>query len=209
MLPAVKEDLTRRERRKLEVRERILEAAAELFDEQGFRAAKVSEICDRADVAGKTFFNHFQTKNGLLRELASHLVDQLVADISAARTAESSTRERLLHFFENAAERSEEAGAMHRELLTELVHAVHASSSKSEHARKLHDAFGAIVHDGLAAGEVTRRHDTETLTQMILGAFYVLMFDFANLEDFPIRKQARSVARFLGDALAPSKEEQD
>lgn len=207
MLATARDDLSRRERRKLEVRERILEAAAGLFDEQGFHAAKIADICARADVADKTFFNHFQNKQGLLRELANHAVDQLVQDIEAARSGKRSTRDRLLAFFTLVARNCEEAGAMHRELLTELVHAVHGSPSKSENARKLHAAFAAIVRDGLAAGEVTRRHDGATLTQMILGAFYVLMFDFANLEDFPIRKQALSVARFLGDALAPSQEE--
>lgn len=91
---------------------------------------------------------------------------------------------------------------MLRELLTELVHAVHLSSHKSEDARKLHDAFGEIIRAGLAAGEVTRRHDAETLTRIILGAYYVLMFDFVNLDEFPIRKQAMSVSRFLEGAIA-------
>jgi hypothetical protein len=96
---------------------------------------------------------------------------------------------------------------MHRELVTELVHAVHESPARSEHARKLHDAFGAIVSDGLAAGDVTRRHGAETLTEMILGAYYVLMFNYANLDDFPIRRQALAAARFLADALTPAPEE--
>ncbi len=52
-------ELTRRERRKREVRGRILAAAVGLFDERGFGATKVAEICERADVAHKTFFNHF------------------------------------------------------------------------------------------------------------------------------------------------------
>jgi len=207
MLSVARSELSRRERRKLEVRERILEAAADLFAEQGIQAAKVGDICTRADVADKTFFNHFQNKQGLLRELANHAVDQLVDDIAAARAAKHTTRERLLAFFAQIASNAEDAGPMHRELLTELVHAVHGSPSKSENARKLHDAFAAIVRDGLAAGEVTRRHDAATLTQIILGAFYVLMFDFANLDSFPIHRQSLSVARFLADALSPAAEE--
>ena len=200
-------DLSRRERRKLEVRGRIFEAAAELFSQRGFDVTKVAEICERADVAHKTFFNHFPSKQHLLRELASHSLDQLLLDIETARKEGGSTRERLELFFSGASEQAEEAGPMNRDYMTELVHAVHESPSKSEHARKLHDAFGAIVEDGLDAGDVTRRHDAETLTEMILGAYYVLMFNFANLDDFPFRKQATAVARFLGDALAPSPEE--
>jgi monoterpene epsilon-lactone hydrolase len=62
--------LTRRERRKIEMRERILEAAVALFDEHGFAATKVSEICEQADIAHKTFFNHFPSKQDLLSEIA-------------------------------------------------------------------------------------------------------------------------------------------
>ncbi len=200
-------DLSRRERRKLEVRTRIFEAAAELFAARGYGVTKVSEVCERADVAHKTFFNHFPSKQHLLRELASHSLDKLLLDIETARKEGGSTRERLELFFDSTSEHAEEAGPMNRDFMTELVHAVHESPAKSEHARKLHDAFGAIVEDGLDAGDVTRRHDAETLTEMILGAYYVLMFNFANLDDFPFRKQATAVARFLGDALAPSSEE--
>lgn len=199
---AIGGDLSRRDRRKLEVRSRILDAAASLFEEHGFEATKVSDICERADVAHKTFFNHFQSKQKMLRSLASHLVDQLVGDIESACREGGSTTQRLRRFFTHVADRAEEAGPMHRELLTEVVHAVHVSSSKSEDARKLHDAFGEIIRVGLDAGEVTRRHDAETLTRIILGAYYVLMFDFVNLDRFPIRKQAMAVSRFLEDAIA-------
>ena len=60
----------RRERRKLEVHARILEANLELFDARGAEATKVQDICERADVAHKTFFNHFASKRHLLREVA-------------------------------------------------------------------------------------------------------------------------------------------
>jgi AcrR family transcriptional regulator len=204
---AERPDPSRRARRKLELRGRILAAAAELFDERGFAATKVADLCERADVAHKTFFNHFGSKQDLLRELAGESLGQLLADVEAARKQGRSTRERLERFFAVVAERVCQSGPMRRELVTELVHAVHDSSAKSEHARKLHEAFGALVQDGLAAGDVTRRHDAETLTEMILGTYYVLMFNFANLDEFPIRRQALAAARFLADALAPHPQE--
>jgi AcrR family transcriptional regulator len=205
--PTATADLSRRERRKLEVHERMLEAASELFRERGFRATKVADICERADVAHKTFFNHFPSKQHLLREIANHGIDELLVDLEAARQQEQTTPQRLAAFFGVVAERTVEGGPMNRELVTELVHVVHGSSSKSEQARRLHDAFAKIVSDGLAVGDVTRRHDAETLTEMIMGAYYVLMFNYANLDDFPIEQQAAAVARFLGDALAAPAED--
>ena len=201
------QDLGRRERRKLEMRARVLEAAAELFEEDGFHATKIAAICERADIAQKTFFNHFPTKQHLLREIARQSMGELLADIETARKEERTTRDRLRVFFAKTAERTALAGPMNRELLTEVVHVVNESPEKSEHARQLHDAFGAIVEDGLRAGEVTSRHERETLTEMILGAFYVLMFNYANLDNYPIQRQAEAVSRFLADALAKDAKE--
>ena len=57
-----------RERKRLETRARIVEAAAELFAERGFDAVSVIEIAQRAGVVEKTVFNHFPVKEGLVFE---------------------------------------------------------------------------------------------------------------------------------------------
>jgi len=200
-------DLSRRERRKLEVQARIVDAARELFGARGFADTRVQEICEQADVAHKTFFNHFPSKQDLVRHIAGLGIEELLVDIETARKAGATTPERLERFFTRMAERGLEAGPMSRELVSELVHVIHASDRRSDEARRLHEAFGAIVADGLESGDVTRRHDAETLTEMILGAYYVLIFNYANLDEFPLAEQARAVARFLGDALAPAPEQ--
>jgi hypothetical protein len=92
-------------------------------------------------------------------------------------------------------------------LLTEIIHAAQQAAQDAaedpQSARRLHDAFGAIVRDGIAASEVTRSHPFETLTETILGSYYALMFNWANLEGYPIADRARSAAAFLASALAP------
>lgn len=193
---------SRRERRKLEVRARLLAAAESLFDQHGIAATKISEICERADVAQKTFFNHFATKQDLLRALAGSFLEELLVDVEEARKRPGSTPERLAAFFACIAENALEAGPMRRELLTEIIHVSQAQRSGSANARALRDAFGALVADGLAAGDISRAHSRETLTDMVLGAFYVLMFNWAHLEGYALRRQALAAARFLGDAMA-------
>jgi AcrR family transcriptional regulator len=194
-------ELTRRERRKREVHGRILAAAVGLFDQRGFGATKVAEICERADVAHKTFFNHFPSKLHLLRAVAGDAVEQLLVEIEEARKRPGSTRERLLQFFGRVADNADEAGPMHRELLTEMVHVASEAGTGSEQARRLHDAFGALIREGRVAGDVSAAHPLHTQTEMVLGAFYALMFNWAHLEGYPLRRQALAAASFLGDAL--------
>lgn len=199
----------RRERRKLEVRRRMIEAAQALFEERGVQAATVAEICERADVAHKTFFNHFPAKQDLVRALADESIEILLADIAGARTSGRNTAARLTTFFESVAQRASSAGPMRRELLTEIIHAAQQAADEPANARRLHAAFGAIVRDGIAADEITRRHPAETLTETILGSYYALMFNWANLDGYPIAKRARAVAAFLADALAPRPDERN
>lgn len=54
-----------RERKKLQTRHLIFEAAAGLFAERGFDAVTVAEVARVADVSEVTVFNHFPTKEDL------------------------------------------------------------------------------------------------------------------------------------------------
>lgn len=54
-----------------DMRERILTAAAKVFQEQGFRGATTRRIAEEADVNEVTLFRHFGSKERLLREALS------------------------------------------------------------------------------------------------------------------------------------------
>ena len=200
MPPAIAVDLTRRERRKLEVRGRILEAAVELFDDQGLAQTKLSEICERADVAHKTFFNHFPSRQHLIREIAHEALADMLARIEEVTKLAVPARQRFEIYFGGIAEGADEAGPMARELLTEIIHAGHEEGP--EQARKIHDAFEGLVRAGIDAGDIDARHGVDTLTEMVMGAYYALMFNWAHLEGYPLRSRALSAARFLGDAMS-------
>ena len=146
----------RRERRKLEVRRRMIDAAETLFEERGVQAATVAEICERADVAHKTFFNHFPAKHDLVRAMADESIEILLEEIALARATGRDTAARLTTFFERVAERASSAGPMHRELLTEIIHAAQQAADEPANARRLHAAFAAIVSDGIAAACIAR-----------------------------------------------------
>jgi AcrR family transcriptional regulator len=199
---AAEETSTRRERRKQEVRSRILQAAFTLFDEQGYGATSVEAICEQADVAYKTLFNHFESKQELLREIARMQLKRLLDLIEETRRRRDGLSPRLTFFFERLVIRIEAAGPMRRELVTELVHVAHEAGTETEQALTLHDAFGSILRDASAAGELTTEHDISVLTEIVLGVFYALIFNWASLPRYPFRKQANAAARFLASTLS-------
>ncbi|MER7850538.1 TetR family transcriptional regulator [Kitasatospora sp. NPDC096077] len=55
-----------RDRKKARTRDSIRTAAFDLFEEQGFEKTTLQQICRRADVAHRTFFRYYPTKEALL-----------------------------------------------------------------------------------------------------------------------------------------------
>jgi AcrR family transcriptional regulator len=71
------ETLSRRERKKQETRQRLMEAALHLCREHGYDDTTVEQIAEAADVAKGTFFNYFETKDAILPALAEWRLRQL------------------------------------------------------------------------------------------------------------------------------------
>ncbi len=79
---------SRRERKKRETRERIVEAATRLFSERGFDAPTVDDIAAAADVAKGTIYNYFDSKEAILFEFLHEIEGQVQAELG--RFAEAS-----------------------------------------------------------------------------------------------------------------------
>jgi AcrR family transcriptional regulator len=70
--------MPQRQERALRTRARILRAAAEVFDEQGFAAASLSKIVKRAGVTMGAVYFHFSSKE----ELATAVMAEQAADVT-------------------------------------------------------------------------------------------------------------------------------
>jgi len=182
--------------------DRIVEAAATLFGERGVEATTVAEICERADVAHQTFFNHFPTKQDLVRELVHHGQEFLLAAIETALREGASTGERIARLFEQIHEAAASVGPMHQDLVSEGIRTAHEMTDPLA-TRAIHSALAKLVRSGRALGDVTRRHACEDQVALLLGALSQLMFEWAHQPDFAIAERSAGMARLLADALTP------
>lgn len=157
--------MNRIQRRKLEVREKILAAAFELFLRSGIAATTIEEICERADVANRTFFNHFATRQDMIRALAEQRLVNL-HDVVFGRTEEAIPA-RLIGVFDDIAVTLAESGDTYREMIGEMLA---TSGYGIQRGAKLHDTFVELVKEGVSRGEVSAEHDPETLADIIVGA---------------------------------------
>src|SRR5262249_17794139 len=192
---------SRRERRVREVHDRIVAAARERFATHGVEAVKVDEICEAADIAQKTFFNHFPTKQHLVREIAEGFLHDLRAILDAARREGGTTAQQLERFFALVATEVERGGPMHRSFVMEVIRLVHATPPNVEPSRRMHEVFAALLRDGVRAGDITTAYPGSVLSEVVVGTFITLMLNWLGIEDYPFRARATAMARFLGDAL--------
>jgi AcrR family transcriptional regulator len=157
--------MTRGERRKLEIRDRILAAAYESFVRDGVAATSIELICERADVANRTFFNHFPTRQSMLRALAERRLSNLqtIIENDAAQPLPS----HLVELFDTIAAELTEAGDAYREVVGAMVG---ASGYGVVRGSTLHDGFVQWVKNSAARGEISAHQAPEVLADIVAGA---------------------------------------
>ena len=191
---------SRRERHRLAVRQRIVESARWLFEENGYEATTVSDVVRRADIAYGTFFNHFPAKLDLLREITDLALLDLFENMEEVRKSPGPFADHLVALFEASAARMAHKGPRVREL-TGAMAALMVPQTPGHDDRRIRLAFRRILEDGLASGEVRADVDLETLTEIVVGSWNSIFLSWVHVDDYPLRERAASAGRFLAAAL--------
>lgn len=196
-------ELSRRERRKLEVRGRINEAALGLFAGQGFELTTVEEICEAAEVARKTFYNYYNSKQDLIRELSdSMLYDETYNVIELAIERHGSTRERIRFIFGVLVNNLERYQDLERLLIHQAL--MDLSSEKSrvgQQLGKLNAGFTHLVSEGRSLGDVSTRYSAEFIGEMIVGTMNAVIMNWIHDPAYPIFERIEEMSGYLCDSF--------
>lgn len=98
------EELGLRERKKRERRRCIEDAAIGLFEELGFDGTTIDDIAVAADIAPRTFFSYFPTKEDVVLADYSTRLARIIAELSERPKAETSWDSLQACFVEVAAD---------------------------------------------------------------------------------------------------------
>jgi len=174
-----------------------------LFEARGYEQAKVAEICERADVAYGTFFNHFPEKKDVLRALSERSVEEVALGLEALAKQDGSIEKLLVALFEGAALSYRKLGPGRRELVGRIQTIAYAEAG-AETDRRFHAAFERFIEEGVARGKVRGDVPAATLADILSSTFASLSLSFVHFEDFPIRERSAAVARFIADSIQPA-----
>ena len=87
-----------RSRKGAQTRARLLAAAKEIFEENGFLEARISDIAERAGLSHGSFYHYFDSKEEIFREVAAAIEDQLSAPLGSVildPTSDATPQERI------------------------------------------------------------------------------------------------------------------
>jgi len=186
------------EQRRERNRAALLEAAIELFQQQGIRATKLEEICDRADVSARTFFNHFETREHLYRAIARQRAEQMASLMELPEDDPQPVGEQLSRLFA-AMGAYLAARPAYRELVSEMLSLRPDADAESARTGVIGRAVLAFVQRGVARGEITRRHRPEVLADLLLGAVTTTLTHWCAAEDYDLEDALGQAARALLD----------
>jgi AcrR family transcriptional regulator len=192
-----------RERKKRRTREAIVEAAFELFAERGFAGTTIADIAEAAEIAPRTFFSYFPSKDDVVfhdfeqnyelaaewlrdREPGTNAIDALRAGIATTLVApdeehlqEKRLRAHLIRENESLAAHNEHLKGKFAELLTEAV-----AEDLGETPRDLRSRLvAATTVAALSAIEDLPDEEADRSLEMLDSALTFLRAGLAALQD--------------------------
>ena len=134
-------------------KERILEAAAEVFADKGYYGAAVDDIVRASDSSKGSFYFHFPNKRGIFTALLDHLTDRLVQRVEAAiERSGSDPVQRLEAALQAVLGAFSQRRRLARLLLVEAAGLGHAADDR---LLAVHERFTALIERQLEAAVAT------------------------------------------------------
>lgn len=164
--------LSRRERKKQQNRQRLLDCAIHLFQTQGFDTTTVDDIAEAADVSRGTFFNYFPTKEHLLDDIGDAALRDLEHRTTADVSAESGAVVKIRTLMRTLALDSTTSLQLTRHILLNAMR----NPSPTSSTLRLRAILEKLVREAQALGEIRADVDPAHVTSAITGVYLEAFF---------------------------------
>jgi AcrR family transcriptional regulator len=175
--------LPRRERKKIETKEKIFKAALSLFLEKGFENTTVEEITEKADVGKGTFFNYFPRKESLLIYLGERR-REAIQEAFRETILEDLTIEAILkRIFEILAQENVKEKPLVKWI---VMQSFKSRQSVKEEVREQQHYFRSLlehlIDKGQRRGELRREFKALKLAEILEGIYFSSVFKWLESE---------------------------
>ncbi|CUH94843.1 hypothetical protein P22_0909 [Propionispora sp. 2/2-37] len=169
--------LNRRERKKLNSKKAIIEAAVTLFIQKGYSETSIAEIMNEADLGLGTFYNYFQSKEDILEFFLAEITSKINQEYLKLAQEPKNASEILTEVFLLTGRILSE----HRFVLPLFLSAGHKGAGNkmpaAPHSRlTFRSIFLTIIRKGQRSGEFRQDIPAEIVTEMFHAIFQTASF---------------------------------
>jgi AcrR family transcriptional regulator len=184
-------------------RERLLDAALELFGTEGYPATSVERLCAQAKVSTRHFYHEFQNKEAVLLAVHAQLIEVGVRSTSEAlaATADAPVRERIVAAVDGYLQTIMTDLRRARISFVEVVGISPAVEEQRIAFREL--LISSVVHVGetaVARQEIAPK-DFRFLGLCFIGAVNTVVYDWMLADPRPPETEIQEALRNLAVAL--------
>jgi AcrR family transcriptional regulator len=198
----------RRERERVETRDRILAAAREMFATEGVEAVTMRAIADRIEYTPTALYHHFPNKQALLTELCERDFEALARRF-AARAVPKDPVERLVAIGETylqfAIELPNQYRFMFMTVLPPLEHADgYVEQTRDDPGKNAYMVLRASCAEAIAAGRFRAEYaDPDQIAQILWSSIHglVSLHIAKHSRDFVPWRDLRATTRLAMETL--------
>ena len=194
---------SRRERRSLELRERLFRSALELFAQKGFAETTVEDITNAADVGKGTFFNYFPSKDHMLLAFGEMQLAKLRDAVEEARHSS----EPLPHYFRSLSERMTQEPmrnpAIVRALLLAYLSSTPVREAMLDMQKRVLALHSEMIALGQQRGEIRDDVPAIELAQVFRQTIFGTLLMWTLYGDSTLQARMESAFNILWMGLAP------
>jgi AcrR family transcriptional regulator len=172
--------------READRRQRLLDAGLEVFGTRGYAASTIEELCSQAGVTARNFYDHFASREDLLRAVYDRIVDEHVRGIVAALETEETRLEGHIRAGIEAAIHPWEADQ--RKGRIARVEVVGVSRALEDHRLGVIEGYAGLIEadlDHLAELGLIPARDYRLTSLALVGAVNELMVNWLHRAEKP------------------------
>jgi len=170
-------NMSLREKKKIETRNKIFEVSGRLFKENGIENTTIDEIVKKAGIGKGTFFNYFPSKTALLLYFAQQKEELTYNQIKNEMIKSISTREKIKNILVFVAKTNEKDKELTKMFVFEYLR--HYGSDQNERrSRGLSNILHGLIEDGIKKEDVKSTIDSKKAAQIISAIYFHSMVEW-------------------------------
>src|SRR6202046_1762333 len=192
----------RRERRRVETRERIYRAALRIFAQRGYLETTVEDITDAADVGKGTFFNYFPTKEHVLATYGEQRVAAIERALQKARSGNRPVLAVLKELATHLAGQSSQSPDLLRSIFAAHLSCAPVRAELQNRLLRARRLLAEIFVLGQQRGAIPRDRSAADLARLTHLILMRVTIAWALNPDSPLRKSAEDVWELFFPSLS-------